>query len=291
MKTKLGWYLVAGAMAIPALAGYGKDDTQIMFAFGGGANNARLYAEVLAQAERDRPGKPVVGLADRLAGHSAGAMLAAFLTLPLHAEGRPLSAGETLEHFAGHAPKILGSLATGIFPFFPKAKIQEAVQKHMAAALGSMADHRVSDLPYQTDLVLAEAGEDQLVPFNAMAAILCVACSNPEGKDQTECKEHGPSLTRMVGRNMPAAKELSEVDDTPVPILALNLQAGIATPEVNAELALVAQAQMIGRKGDRTPSYTKLLAVLAEADGGKAGSASATVETKADGQAKAATKS
>ena len=50
MKSKLCDDLIAGTLALPVLASYGKEDTQIMFSFGSGANNARLFAEVLAQA-------------------------------------------------------------------------------------------------------------------------------------------------------------------------------------------------------------------------------------------------
>jgi len=423
MKNKMIAYLVAGSMAVPALAGYGKDDTQIMFAFGGGANNARLYAEVLAQAERDRPGKPVAGLADRMAGHSAGAMLAAFLTLPHHSDGRPMSAEATLEHMGKHAPNILGTLASGAVPFFDKAGIQTGVRKHMASALGSNADLRVSDLPMQTDLIMSEVVEDAVLPatFSAVSAIIgevpdatlaqvltaavaverlagqvplagagqeskatrkfmdagsrgkhdptpeliqaamkagkpahifafeggfgfeqetlawaegtrkvealsakgldlgdvdpkfgrvrvhlfhssqpehraCATCGNLEGKNQTLCKDHEPNVTRLAGRWVPTARMLSMFDQSEnklsVPTLALNLQSGTASTEINAELALIAHAQMIGPKGARTASYAKLLAVLAEADGSDAGSAStaasAAVEAKADGESKAA---
>ena len=422
MKIKTSGYLVAGLMAIPALAGYGKDDTQIMFAFGGGANNARLYAEVLAQAERDRPGKPVAGLADRMAGHSAGAMLAAFLTVPHHSDGRPLTASETLEHMGKHGPNILGALVAGTFQS-DKATVQAGIRKHMAGALGSNADLLVSNLPMQTELIMAEVVEDNVLPaaFSAVSAIMgevpdaalaqvltaavaverlagqvplasgdqeskatrkfmdagsrgkhdptpeliraamtggkpahifafeggfgfeqetlawaegtrkaeelaakgqalgdvdakfgrvqvhlfhssqpehraCVACGNLEGKSQSLCTDHAPNLTRLVGRSIATARLLSMFDNSrsklPVPTLALNLQSGIASPEINAELALIAHAQMIGPKGARTPAYTKLLTVLAEADGGKTGSESGSthgaVETKADGESKAA---
>jgi len=174
MKTKLCAWLVAGSLAVPALAGYGKEDTQIMLAFGSGANNARLYAEVLAQAEQDRPGKPSACLqADRVAGISAGAMLAAFLTLPHHSDGRPLSAGETLKHMASHGSDILAALRNGLSQS-DKAVVQARVREHMAAALGSNAKRVVSDLPYQTDLMMVEVAGEDLRPatFSAMTAIL-----------------------------------------------------------------------------------------------------------------------
>ena len=210
------------------LAGYGKDDTQIMFSFCGGANNARLYAEVLAQAERDRAGKPVAALADRLAGHSAGSMLATFLTLPHPSDGRPLSAQGL----------PLGS----VDPKFARVRVH---------------------------LFHATRPEFQA----------CAACSNVDGKHQTPCQEHAANLTRLVGRSVQAAKVVrlfdASLNDLPLLTLALNLEAGQAAPEMNAELTRIAHAQMIGSEEARTPAYTRLLAVLAEADGDKAESSAA----------------
>jgi hypothetical protein len=413
MKTRLCAAIVAGALAFPALAGYGKDDTQIMFAFGGGGNNARLYAEVLAQAERDRKGQPVTALADRLAGHSAGAMLATFLTLPQGSGRRPMTASETLEHFGTHAPNLLGTLKRGSFQPV-KAKVQAELRQHMAAALGSGANVKVSALPRQTQVLLAEVfrndvepasfsaaeAADGLVPDVTVAELLtaavsveklagqvplpgagedsksarifmdhgsrdpgvndptpvliraavqsgkpahifafeggfgfdaeterwaegtrraeqrsaqglslgdldprfarvrvhlfhstrsefqaCANCRNADGKYQTACPDHAPNLTGLIGQSVPlaqATKMIAGIFDPgmmamPTLTLALNLQAGLASAEMNAQLTRIANAQMIGAEGARTPSYARLLAVLAEADAAnaKAGATSA----------------
>ncbi|MGA2080440.1 MAG: hypothetical protein ABSH53_07505 [Holophaga sp.] len=159
MKTKLCAAIVAGTLAFPALAGYGKDDTQITFAFSGCGNNARLFAEVLAQAERGRGGKPVAAYADRFAGHSAGAMLALFLTLPHHSDGRPLSANETLVHKGKHAPNILNTLMAGALQS-DKAWVQAEIRKYLGAALGSSANLRTSQLPGQVEVLMAEVVKD-----------------------------------------------------------------------------------------------------------------------------------
>jgi hypothetical protein len=419
-------YLIAGAMSLPALAGYGKEDTQIMFSFGGGGNNARMYAEVLAQAERDRNGKPVAALADRLTGVSAGAMFATFLTVPHHSDGRPRSAQETLDHMVDHSPRILGALATGFIPFFSKPKIQAGTQKAMAAALGSNADLSIRKLPRQTELIMAEVIENQVlaasftaasagraeVPDVTLAQALtaavgveqlagkmplaaagqdsksarvfmdagsrfkfgegqcdptpgvirtalaskkpahifafeagfgfhpetlawaeqtqnvedleaagislealaadgmslggldlkysrvrvhlfhasepkhwdCASCGNPEGKTQAACTDHGTNVARLVGEYMPTARDR---------VLALNIQAALATQDMNAELKRVAGARMIGPEDGRSPSYRKLLAVLAEADAARAGSAAGAgaVETKAEVKSDAAAES
>ncbi|GEM_PF-5966537 len=417
MKLKMLGYALAATLALPANAEYGKDGTQIMFAFGGGGNNARLYAEVLAQAERDRKGKPVTPLADRVVGNSAGALLAALLTLPHHSDGRPMTADEALEHLRVHAPNILTVLAAGALQA-DKTEVQAAIRNHMTQALGSNAKLRVSDLPLATELKAAELKGGAMTPvsFDVTSAIIgavpdatlaevltaavaveklagqvelsdeskeskgtrsfmdagsrgkhdptpelieaalrtgkpvhifafesgfgfdprtvawaketlkvedrqakgldmegvdpkfvqvrvhlfqsstpdqreCGACLNLYGLMEPTCKDHDVNTTLLAGEWVSVAQGIALFDagsrEIPLPVLAMNVLGAMATDATNAKLAQVAEIQMTGRKDARTASYTKLLAVLAEADGGTtSSSASGAGDAKGTGEFK-----
>jgi hypothetical protein len=97
----------------------------------------------------------------------------------------------------------------------------------------------------------------------------CATCGNIVRTRPELCDVHRPNMERLIGGRISAAR--MNVTNTPIMsfmplrLLALNILNGLADTEINRELKLVAEEQMIGPVGDRTPSYRQLLAVLTEA--------------------------